>query len=324
MATPTTAPATLRPDLGGSFMEFDLEMNQRGFIAQRVLPVFNAAKATGNFGIIPIEQLLKTPDTERAPGSGYARGKFTFTPATYVTQEHGYEEPIDDNEAKLYADYFDAEMVSTMRAYNAVLLNAEKRAAAAVFNATTWTNHTTAVTNEWSDYADATPLTDVETAAQAVFAASGLWPNSMTINRKVFRNLRMCAQVQAAIASSGAGSSIKAGDITVQQLAQAFDLDEIIVGGAAQDTALEGQSAVVASVWSDEYAMIGRIVTSNDIREPGIGRTFHWSEDGSTENGTVETYRDERIRGDVVRVRHQVGEKILYAEAGHLLSNITE
>ena len=38
--------------------------------------------------------------------------------------------------------------------------------------------------------------------------------------------------------------------------------------------------------------------------------------------GTVETYRDETIRGDVVRVRHDTDERIIYTELGHLLTSI--
>ena len=59
MPSPSTALATLRPDLGGSFEEFDLAMDRQGFIATRVLPVLEVAKASGVFGKIPIEQLLK-------------------------------------------------------------------------------------------------------------------------------------------------------------------------------------------------------------------------------------------------------------------------
>ena len=69
--------------------------------------------------------------------------------------------------------------------------------------------------------------------------------------------------------------------------------------------------------------MVCRIATDSDIKSPCIGRTLHWAEDGSEIGGTVETYRDESVRGDVVRVRHQTDEKMLYTQAGHLLSNIT-
>jgi hypothetical protein len=69
--------------------------------------------------------------------------------------------------------------------------------------------------------------------------------------------------------------------------------------------------------------MVAKIATSVDMREPCIGRTFHWTQDGSSIGGTVESYREEAIRGDVIRVRHDVDEVILYPEAGHLLSNVT-
>ena len=106
-------------------------------------------------------------------------------------------------------------------------------------------------------------------------------------------------------------------------LSAIFDLENIIVAGSSRNSAKEGQAASPTQIWSDEYAMVCKIATGADMREPCIGRTFHWSEDGSSVGGTVETYRDETVRGNVVRVRHDVDEKLLYAEAGHLLSNIT-
>lgn len=325
MPSPSSSLATLRPDLSESFMEFDLAMDAAGMISNRVFPVVSVAQQSGNFGTIPIEQLLQQRDTKRAPGSGYSRGNFTFDDATYACVEHGAEEPVDDREAAMYAEYFDAEMIAAQRAYSAVLRNAEQRVADAVFNATTWTGAslTTAVTNEWDDTVNATPLTDVEAAVQKVYDNSGLWANALIINRKVFRNLRNCDQVIDRINSAGAGSPSKASDVTVEMLAQAFDLDNIIVAGTSKNTAKEGQSASVSQIWSGEYAMVCKVATSGDFREPCIGRTFHWSGDGSSIGGTVENYRDESVRADIIRVRHDVDEIVLYAEAGHLLSNIT-
>lgn len=325
MPSPSTSLATLRPDLADSFMEFDLAADQAGYIGTKVFPVIDVQSQAGVFGKIPIEQLLQNSDTKRAPGSGYSRGNFTFETASFACQEHGHEEVVDDREAKMYAEYFDAEVISTARAYNAVLRNAEARIAAAVFNTSVWTGGslTTGITNEWDDFTNAVPITDVEEAVQKIYDNSGLWANALVINKKVFRNLRQCDQVRDRISSNGAGSSELAGEITVQQLAQAFDLDYILVAGGTQNTAKEGQAASLSPVWSGEYAMVCKIATTADMREPCIGRTFHWSEDGSTVGGTVETYRDEARRGEVVRVRHDVDELVLYPQAGHLLSNIT-
>ncbi len=324
MPSPSSSLATLRPDLA-TFLEFDLESEKAGYVATEVFPVVDVLSQAGNFGKIPIEQLLQQRETRRAPGAGYARGNFTFDKATYATEEHGVEEVVDDREAKMYAEYFDAEQISTLRAFSAVLRNAEARVADMVFNATTWNGAslTTGITHEWDDAVNAVPISDVEAAVGKIYDGSGLWANALVINRKVFRNLRNCASVIDRINSEGAGSPSKASDVTVEMLKSVFDLEHIIVAGTSKNTAKEGQSATPAQIWSGEYAMVCKIATSSDMREPCIGRTFHWSDDGSSIGGTVETYREEAVRGEVVRVRHDVDEVVLYPQAGHLLSNIT-
>lgn len=320
MPGPSSSLSTQRPDLSGSFMEFDMAMNSQGFIATQVLPVFEAAKASGNFGKIPIEQLLQQPDTLRAPGTGYARGKWKFEPATYITTEHGWEEPVDDNEAAMYSDYFDAEQVSALRAYGIILGNLERRVAAAVFNTSTWTGAslTTTVGTVWSTKASATPAADVAAAVDKVYSNSGLWPNTVIMSRQLFREARECAEIIDRLKYNGL-TDVKPANMTAQILAQVFDVERVLVAGSTKNTANEGQTASLSSNWDATKCMVCRTVLSNDIREPGLGRIFHWSQDGSQIGGTAETYRDETVRGDVVRVRHQTGEKILLTEAGHLL-----
>lgn len=325
MASPsTTLSNNLRPDLA-ALMEFDLAADRAGFIGSRVLPIMNVASQAGTFGKITIESLLQNRETRRAPGAAYNRGNWEFTTDSFVCLENGEEEVVDDREAKMYANYFDASLIAALRARDSILRNQERRIAALLFNATTYTGSTltTAVSNEWDDYSNATPKADVEAAVRKVYTLTGLWPNALILNRKVFRNLRLCHEVIDSIESGGAGSPSKPADIGPDMLARVFDLDQVIVAGASYNSAIEGQTATPAQIWSDEYAMVARICTSGDIREPGLGRILHWSEDGSMPDGTVESYRDETVRGEVIRVRHDTAEKILYTECAHLLSNIT-
>ncbi|REJ65836.1 MAG: hypothetical protein DWQ31_16620 [Planctomycetota bacterium] len=320
MPSPSTSLATQRPDLAASFEEFSLEADRQGFIGHRVLPVIEVAQQAGNFGKIPLEELLRDAETRRAPRSGYNRDDYKFETATYACEEHGFEQPVDDRLRKMYANYFDAEMIATKRAYDRVLRNAEKRIADLLFNATTFTPQS--ITNEWDDSANAVPLTDVETAVKAAWAASGLWPNALIINRKVFRNLRNCTQIIDRVKYQGFVDA-RAGNITAEALAQAFDLDMVLVAGGSRNTAKQGQSASISQIWSDEYAMVCRIASTNDFEEPCIGRTFHWSGDGSEVDGHVESYRDEVKRADIVRVRHDVDEVVLHTACAKLLDNVT-
>ena len=93
MPTPDTSLSVVRPDLRDSMEEFDLQADREGYIGHRVLPVVEVDQATGQFGIIPIEQLLQERDTARSARSGYARGDWTFTKSSYATEEQGAEEP---------------------------------------------------------------------------------------------------------------------------------------------------------------------------------------------------------------------------------------
>lgn len=323
MPSPSTSLATLRPELAGSLMEFDLAMNQQGFIAQQVLPVIDVAYATGNYGRIPLEELLQDRETLRAPGGGYSRGKFNFQNVQYACVENGAEEVIDDREASMYAEYFDAELVATARAYSAVLVNQERRVAARLFNTSVYTGASlfldTATPWTQGNYASAVPIDNVQFAADRVYQNTGLYANALICNRFVYRDLKRCAQIIDAIEASGAGSVATLRELTQQQVAAALDLDMIIVAEGSRNAGAEGLAGSISQIWSSSFAMVARVCTTNDIREPGLGRTFHWSGDGSVIGGAVESYRDETVRGDVIRVRHDTDEKIHYVECGFLL-----
>lgn len=325
MPFPSSDLGQARPDLTGGLEEFDIVADRQGFIGAQVLPVRDVATASGRFGKITVESLLQNVDTRRAPTADYAESEWKFEPETFATEEHGFQMPIDEHDEAVYEDWFDLEQMTADIVRDVVLRNYEKRVAAAIFNATTWTGAslTTAVTNEWDDVTNATPIVDVNAAADYVYANSGLRANAIIMNAAVFRNLRLTDNITAKIASTGAGASIVPGRITRQQIAECLDLDYVLVAGASYNTSNEGQSAAFGRIWSNEYAMVCRIATTANIKEPCIGRTIHWGGDGSQFGGTIETFGFAKNRSNYVRCRHEVQEKVLYVQAGHLLSNIT-
>lgn len=318
MPFPSQPLATQRPDLSASLEAFDLQADRQGFIGTKIFPVLEVGKQADSFGIIPLDQLLQQRDTVRAPGSGYARGGWTFLPAAYATQEHGVEEPVDDREATMYREYFDAEVVAAQRARDAVLRNLELRIAGMLFNPVNFAPTNVGV--PWSVPANATPIADVEAACLRVWNACGLWPNALILSRQAYRAARRCQQILDLIRFN---RDALPGDLTVADLSLAFDLPYIIVGGGAQNIAPLGQAAQIAGIWNPTLAMVARIATSQDFREPGLGRTFHWSEDGSSIGAAMESYRDETVRSNIIRARMDTDEVLLYPQAADLLGNIT-
>lgn len=324
MPTPSGTLATLRPELGASLMVFDLAMSQKGFIAPKVIPVLDVDKQAGPYGKIKIESLLQSRNTTRTSRGGYARQNWEFTTDFYATIEYGAEEKVDDRDKNLYGSYFVAEQLAAARARDAVLRAYESRAASALFNTTTWTGAslTAAVTTPWSTFATATPIADVTTGKKKVYDNIGLVPNSVIINYHVYLNLQQNADLISRIKFSGLQDP-NTDSITTQAIAQAFGVKQVLVAGAQTNSANEGQAAILAPLWSDAFAMVCYIAETNDIQEPCVGRTFHWGGDGSSVGGTMETYRDEQVRADIVRCRQDLTEKVIVPQAGFLLSNIT-
>lgn len=324
MPSPSTSLNGFRPDLGMMF-EFDVEMDNAGFIANLMAPVFEASEQNGTLGIIPLKDFRQTPQTGRDNRGNYNRVNFTFKDETYATLEQGLEMPIDQRRSKIYRNWFDFEVVSASITLNMVMRAYEMRVAALLQNASTFTgDQTTVVTHEWNDHTNATPLLDVMAAKLAVWNATGIYPDALQINKRQFNNLRRVDEITEKIASSGAGETIKPAMITKEILAHCFDLREIIVADSSKDTANEGQDVSIAQIWSDEYSVLFKSARTNRIEEPTLARTIHWGEDGSTIGGQMETYYTDESRGDIVRVRHDTQERIMYENLGHLFSNVID
>lgn len=310
---------TRRSDLSGCLMEYDVVAERNYYIGHRVFrraPVYVQA---GPFARIPIKELLKDPETARAPGSKYNRDDYKTEMDAFATFEHGLEGVVDQRFSAMYKNLFNQELRTAQRKYTQVTRAAEKRAAAKLFNTTTYTGAalTTVISTDWTTHATATPCNDIEAAITKVWEGSGLYPNAVVLSRNLFRNLRQCQQVLDKITSNGAGESIKAAKVSIQQIAEVLDIPNVLVAGAPK----AGSSTTVQSVWNDDYCWVGRIAETEDHEEPCIGRAFYFT-DENAEDGLpiVESYYDPSTRSDIVRVRHDEDLKMFGAQFGHLLT----
>ena len=323
MASPSQAIS--RVELSSGYEEFDLAASRQGFIGPRVAKPRPVARQSGEFGYVPVEQLLQNRTTRRAPGTGYNRGSFEFETLSFATEEHGVEEKLDDREIKQYSDLLDAETIHAQRAIDAIARAYEIEVADAIFNATTFASYTDDVTEEWDDADSATPMTDVETARRAIESATGLRPNALIINRKVFHNLKQTDEIVDRLKYAGFDDMKTIG---ANALAQLFDLDFVLVAGGYKNTADEGQDASIEPIWSDEYAMVCKVATTRDPSEACVARTFVWAEEAGMDNGeeicvVIEEYRTEDTRSSILRARSDWDIQVIHAAAGYLLSNIT-
>lgn len=306
MPGPTTSLSTFRPDIPGAMEEFSLEQNEAGYIGLQAARVLEVSSPSENVGKIPLKSLLVARDTQRAASGHYRSDDWEFEKWSYSTVEHGFEGRIDDRLSRLYRSYFDMEMITAKRVRGIVGRNLEARIAA-IFAAATNSN---AAGTVWTT-ASATPLVNVETARDAVIARTGMAPNAMIVTDNIFRSLRFVTELIDRLKYNGIVDVVP-GRIGAAQMAAIFNVDYFLVAGARKNTANSGQTASIATIWGDTAAYLCRIATTDDPHEPCFARTIHWGEDGSEIGGVVERYRDDSRRSEMLRVRMETDELLMY------------
>jgi len=251
----------------------------------------------------------------------YLLRKFPYKAGTFLPQMRKHVTAVDDSEANLYRRYFDAEEVSTEIATDVLLRDYEKRVASLVMNTGNAIGSTN-VTTEWSTASTATPKADVKAGIQSQRAASGLEPNAIAMSKKVFENTMVTAEIKDYLQYTSP-HLVEGVEAQRRMLANYFGVDQVLVGGAIEDSAKKGQAFSIADLWDDEYVALLRISAGgNRLREPVFGRTFLWTED-SPQTVVTETYREEGTRSNIVRVRQNVDEAIIFSGGLYLLGNIT-
>lgn len=307
--------ASPRLDLGVAFMEHSAELDE--FIGLQILPMFRTQRKAASFSAITRETLLQDSLALRAPRSGYNRIRTGAEDKSYTCVEYGLEHVVDDAERELYANDFDAEDAAAKITARALMLQLEKRINTLVFNTTTWTGASLYTDNSAAPWDTATSdvVSHVLAAKEKVRVGTGMPANALILAKAQMENLLK----NEYIVDRFPGANVVTEDMIRANLASIFGLSKLIVGGAVRDSAIEGQAFSSADVWSDDYAMVARVAEQGDpLQTPCVGRTFLWVPDSPSEI-TVEMYREEQSRGDVLRARHNVDELIFDSAFAHLM-----
>lgn len=318
MASPTIGTAAnLRGDLRDHVQAVAFPTN---LIGNRIAPYLGLPNQGGNYVKISrgASQVNKITAQKRAPKAGYARNETKFGSDSYLCSEYGEEEVIDDSLKTNYARFFDMEKFAAERLRNNLEVGHEKRVADLIFNATNLnaTNSLTAWTT--GNIATFDAPQDIQAAVEKMNKRNYGGNLAIVINRPMFnlviRSDKMQTFVRGAIGTYGP-AALKPSDVV-----SAFDylgVKELLIADSGYDTADEGLTASDSFIWGNAYVAILKL-GAGDVSAGGVARTFSWSEDGG--DLTVESYREEKTRGDVLRVRQNVVEKIIDENAGELIA----
>jgi hypothetical protein len=292
----------------------------KNLIGLQALPPFGVDEQSGQYPVFKKGkgQLLNNDVTNRSPGGSYGRVERSYENDTYDCVDRGLEELVDDTYVKNVARYFSAESTAAKHTMQQVLLGHEVRAEAAIMN----------TTNFGSGTAAAVAYTEANIATidfpQDILAAVERMHNNAEEANTIIMSSSVWERVRRATLTQNFMRGSQPTDATLlinsNLLAGAFaseGIEQILVGRARVNSAKKGQSYSASNVWSDTYVWVGK-VSGGDFSNQGAGRTLVWNREGGT--FVTETYRDEKRRSNVVRVRQNTAEKIIDGAAGTLIT----
>jgi hypothetical protein len=323
-AANTTVQGQLRPELGASLQQFDVVAALGGMVGLQILKPKSVPIQNGYIGMRTLEELMKDDvTTERSPGAEYGRSGQKFTNFSFATKEYGHEEVVDDREAKLYQSYLEADIAAAQRIQGILMRRLEKEVCDLLTDtASTFTGALTDASSAAWTTVSTDIIQEVEEAMLDFRTNSGMLPNVMVVGYDRFRAMLRNTGIVDRLKYWGQDPNVGSMMANTDVLAKAVGIDKIVVAGMIRNSALEGQSRSLAQIWDGTKVGFYRAAMTDDIKEPCVGRTFIWTEDGANPDGSVvfESYRSEERRGRVIRGRHESQAKIAYDKLGFVLT----
>lgn len=305
---PESTTANPRPLLTDFAEEYFVERAKAKFIGLRAAPLFEANKRIGQYFQFNRQSFKKRVTSQkRAAHGAYNRITGQFGIKNYDCEDAGLEYPIDDVLREQYKEQFDAEVAATSILMTQVLMEHEARVAA-LYVAANLTN--TNVTTAWSTVASAVPIQDIQTGLNTLNDANGSMASdvSLIIPRADFQELQRVQQIINLVQYVWSAGTMIPVNIPAATIAMALGIKEIIVAESSYDNKEEGIADNDTQFWSAGVMYLAVLaLPGSSLIAPSQARTILWTDD-SPQIPTMESYREEQSRSDIVRARFHADE----------------
>lgn len=252
--------------------------------------------------------------TARAPGENTKRVQYGFSSGSYALVDYSLEgavpiENLQEAQNGPGIDHFTMAIRKTAAIMALRLEYAQATLARTAGNYASSNKTTLTSTAQWSDYTGTSnPITDVETAKEAIRASTGKMPNVMVIGPKVLSKLRAHPSIVDRMKYTGRDVA------TLEILASLFGLDRVIVGGAISAT----DAGVFSDVWGKDCVLAYSELSSlSDMGTPSYGYTYNLNGYPIVE----QPYFDRNAKSWFVPVTRVEAPVIAAALAGYLITN---
>lgn len=301
------------------------------FVADRVFPNIPVQKKSDVYYAYDRGEFNRDEMRERAPGTESAGGGFKLdnTPSyraiTYAFHKDIPDEVRANSDSVINTDR-DATMYVTMKG----MIKRETLWTNQYFKSGVWGTDVTPTTL-W-DAANSTPIKDVRDGKRAVLEETGIEPNIIVLGKKVYDSLLDHPEIIDRIKYGQTPGSPAI--VNRQALAALFELDEIVVASAVQNTAAETAAAYSLdntpsgyhnhSFIAGNHALLCYSAPSPGLMVPSAGYTFSWT--GFLAAGPmgnrIKNIRVELKEADRIENQMSFTQKLVASELGYFFNSV--
>lgn len=283
----------------------------RAMIADLVLPRIPVGKREFTWTKFHKDERFTLPDTQVGRKSRVNEVEFGASEETSSVRDYGLEDPIPQDDIDNAGTRFNPVEQATEAMSDLIALGREKRVADLVMDPDNYAaSNKKAVSVPWTTTATSTPIDDILEALDTPL----IRPNVLTFGQAEWRALSRHPEVVKAVH----GNSGDSGIARRQQLAELFEVEEILVGQGYLNTARKGQAASFARVWSGVLAF-----HRNPAANSRNGITFGFT--AQYDDRVAGQWEDKNIGlrgGTRVRVGESVKELISASDLAFLLTGV--
>ena len=303
------------------YTQIAMAVKPEGMIADLVCPRIAVESDKFIYTRLDHADLFSIPDASVGRKSEPTQVEFGSTDVTDSINDYGLDDFVPNRDIKAAASSggnFDPLATAVEGTSILLSLAREKRVADLYFNLASYDaslRTTLSGTSQWSDYTNSTPISAIIAQLDAMLVR----PNMAVFGRATWRYLRSHPETVAMALNKGgtiAGGTAAKGILTIQQVAELLELDNIYVGESFFNAAKKGQTAAYDRLWGKHasFLRIDRNVRSvRGMAMPTFAFTAQW---GNIFSGTIPEAKVGLDGGQIVRVGEYVKELISFSEAG--------
>jgi hypothetical protein len=282
-----------------------IKYQPQGLIAMEVFPEVPVKKDSDLYRTYT--RNFRIPETKRANKALANEHQFEVGTATYALEYHALKDYVSDNDVENY-DVTDLRTDTTEELTEKILLRLEKTVAD-LFTKTSWSLNVSLAAG--ATFADNTvtsnPIPVFDTATSTVLKESGFAPNYAIIPRDSFVAIKNHVSVLDR-------TKYTSKDMTAEMMKGLLGLENILVANGAYDTAAQGVTSNITSIWGDN-CFVGYKPASAGPLKPSSGYVFRRNEP------MVRRWRVEERQAEAIEVQMKYQAKVVASLSGYLICN---